>query len=328
MGVTADFIPERELRTMNPDMLCVQIAAKQHGLITREQALAAGLSPDAIARRLERGHWSVFFAGIYVIGGAPRTWWQELWAAKLWAGDGAFFTGRTGALLNRLDGVRDNAVEITAPRKYRAPAAQVSVRFTSRPPKRLEIIDRLEVAPTERLLVDLAAVEYKLRVELALDDALRKKKTTVPAMHDFLASDGHGLWGCGKMRRLLADRPVDAVILASKLENKFIALLEHSSLPPVVRHHEVTLANGVPTELDFAYPHVKVAPETDGYRFHSGRLRWQHDLDRMNALAEIGWLLLKFSWYDVENRPDYVISKIRTTIAQREKLFRANLRYP
>jgi hypothetical protein len=314
--------------TVSPDMRCVRLAAKQHGLITRAQALAAGLSADAIARRLERGHWSVFLAGLYVVGGAPRSWWQELWAAKLWAGDSGYFTGRTGILLNRLDGVSRNAVEITVPRKYRTPTPNVNLRFTTRPPRRLDIIDGLPVAPAERLLLDLAAVEYKFRLELAIDDALRKRKTTLPALHAFLERDGHGLWGCGKMRQLLADRPLDEVILASKLEEKFAQLLKDGPLPPVVRHHEVALASGIPTELDFAYPHVKVAPETDGYRWHSGRLQWQHDLDRQNALAEIGWLLLKFTWRDVERRPSYVISRLRSTIASRERLFRDNLLHP
>jgi hypothetical protein len=204
----------------------------------------------------------------------------------------------------------------------------VRLRFTSRPPTELDIINGLPVAPIERVLLDLCAVEYKFRTELALDDALRKERTTVARLHAFVTAEGRGLWGCKRLRRLLVDRPMDAVILASELEKRFAPLLDDDVLPKVTRHHEIFLTSGIPTELDFAYPHVKVAPEPDGYRWHTGRAQWQHDLDRQNALAEVGWLLLRFSWHDITRRPDYVVSKIRSTIAERESLFRDDPLHP
>jgi hypothetical protein len=313
---------------MNPDARCVHIASSQHGVISRAQALGAGITDDGILRRLKRGQWNLYYAGIYIVGGAPSSWFQSLWAARLWADHDAYFTGRTGALLNRLDGIRDGAVEVTSPHKCRTPAPEVRVRFTSRPPSHLTIINALPVAPIERVLLDLMAVEYKARAELALDDAIRKEKTTVAGLHAFIATEGQGLWGVKRFRQLIAERPIDEIVLASELEKKFAPLLEDQSLPPVTRHHEVFLANGIPIELDFAYPHVKVAPEPDGYRWHTGRARWQHDLERQNALAEIGWLLLKFSWRDINRRPDYVITTLRRTIAEREALFRTSLRHP
>jgi very-short-patch-repair endonuclease len=321
MFITAAYAIKRDRRAVSPDVRCIRIAAKQHGLITRAQALAAGMTDDSIMRRLVRGHWSLLFEGIYVVGGAPETWDRTLWGAKLWAGNDGYFSGRTGALLNRLDGVYEPVVEMTLTERSLPPDPAFHFRFTSRPPDHLEIINGLTVAPIERVLVDLAAVERPWRVEFALDDALRKGKTSMTALHGFVASDGRQLWGCKMVRRLLSDRPMDDVTLASKLEDKFARLLKHTLLPPVVRHHEVTLSNGIPKELDFAYPHVKVAPETDGYRWHSGRMRWQEDLDKLNALAEIGWLLLKFSWRDVDRRPWYVISKLAATITERERFF-------
>jgi very-short-patch-repair endonuclease len=68
--------------------------------------------------------------------------------------------------------------------------------------------------------------------------------------------------------------------------------------------------SGVPADVDFAWPEAKLAVEVDGYRWHSGRQQWQNDMQRQNALAEVGWLVLRFSWYDVTNRPDYVIRTI------------------
>jgi very-short-patch-repair endonuclease len=281
-----------------------------------------GMTNDAISRRVARGQWIRLYENVYVVGGAPDTWHRSLWGARLWAGDEGYFTGRTGVLLNRLDGVYERVVEMTLTERSLPPDPCFMFRFTGRPPSHLEVIDGLPVAPIERVLVDLAAIDRPWRVELALDDALRKGRTNIEALNAFLMDEGRGLWGCKRLRRLLAYRPSEDIILASQLEKKFIRLLNNSSLPPIVRHHPVTLRSGVPTEIDFAYPHVKLGPETDGYRWHSGRMRWQHDLDRHNALAEIGWLLLKFSWQDVTRRPDYVIAKIRRTIAEREPFFR------
>jgi very-short-patch-repair endonuclease len=61
----------------------------------------------------------------------------------------------------------------------------------------------------------------------------------------------------------------------------------------------------------FAYPQARLAIETDGYGYHSGRRRWQHDLARRNAITLLGWRVIHVTWDDLVRRPDAVIATVR-----------------
>ncbi|MEZ0579568.1 type IV toxin-antitoxin system AbiEi family antitoxin domain-containing protein [Nocardioides sp. MH1] len=55
----------------------------QDGVISRQQALAAGLAPHAIARLLRRREWAPVHPGVYVDHTGPLSWRQRAWAAVL-----------------------------------------------------------------------------------------------------------------------------------------------------------------------------------------------------------------------------------------------------
>ena len=63
-------------------------ACRQAGVISRQQLLAAGLTSQMIATRLERGRWQQLHWGVYAVftGPPPRAAW--LWAAVLRVGPG------------------------------------------------------------------------------------------------------------------------------------------------------------------------------------------------------------------------------------------------
>lgn len=57
------------------------VAERQHGLITRAQALAKGLAAGAIRGRLRAGAWERGHAAVYRVAGSGRTWKQSLMAS-------------------------------------------------------------------------------------------------------------------------------------------------------------------------------------------------------------------------------------------------------
>jgi very-short-patch-repair endonuclease len=130
-------------------------------------------------------------------------------------------------------------------------------------------------------------------------------------------SGGRGRKGSALLRALLEERSDGRARSHSRLEIKLDGILRHSAVPRYFRQFEVMTRSGTPADIDFAWPEAKLAVEVDGYRWHSGRQQWQNDMQRQNALAEIGWLVLRFSWYDVTNRPDYVIRTIMEAYGQR-----------
>nr|MDT0664507.1 type IV toxin-antitoxin system AbiEi family antitoxin domain-containing protein [Micromonospora sp. DSM 115978] len=59
----------------DPEAL-VSLACRQDGLVTRTQALAAGLTRRAISHRLTSGRWTALLPGVYLTEGdaTPRAW--------------------------------------------------------------------------------------------------------------------------------------------------------------------------------------------------------------------------------------------------------------
>ncbi len=67
---------------------------------------------------------------------------------------------------------------------------------------------------------------------------------------------------------------------------------------------------GLVAVVDFAYPDLKLAIEADGYRWHTGRIRWEHDLARRNRLTALGWRTLHVTWSDIEQRSEELMARI------------------
>jgi hypothetical protein len=64
-------------------------ARDQAGVVTRQQALGAGMSDGAIVARIKFGRWQRVHFGVYATFTGPMTRDAQLWAAVLAAGPGA-----------------------------------------------------------------------------------------------------------------------------------------------------------------------------------------------------------------------------------------------
>ena len=96
-----------------------KLAARQYGVVSRKQAIALGLSPFAISRRVMAGKLREVLPGVYAIPGVPRSYCQRLMAAILWAGEGAVACHRAAASLYDLDGFTAAPVESQSSRAGR-----------------------------------------------------------------------------------------------------------------------------------------------------------------------------------------------------------------
>jgi very-short-patch-repair endonuclease len=63
--------------------------------------------------------------------------------------------------------------------------------------------------------------------------------------------------------------------------------------------------------IDVAFPKSKVAIEVDGFAFHSDSEDFHADRKRQNAIALLGWQVLRFTWLDLTEYPQRVIAEIR-----------------
>ena len=87
------------------------MAVVQHGLITRAQAVAEGMSGAGCDRRVATGAWERMHRGVFRLAGAPRTWEQSLVAVCL-AIPSSTASHRAAAALWALPGI-DRRLEVT-----------------------------------------------------------------------------------------------------------------------------------------------------------------------------------------------------------------------
>jgi hypothetical protein len=66
-----------------------ELLERQSGVISRRQALGAGLKPHDIQRLLRRKEWSRMFDGVFVTHTGEPTWLRRAWAGVLFAAPAA-----------------------------------------------------------------------------------------------------------------------------------------------------------------------------------------------------------------------------------------------
>ena len=282
----------------------LEVAADQYGIVSRRDLKMSGLSAQAIRRRVLNGQLEELRPNAFRVPGAPRCWHQELMAVQVWAGPQSRISHRAAARLMQLDAFDEEILEITTTRRLRT-ADEVIIHQTPllRPYDRT-FIGPLVVTTAARTLLDLGGVADIDQVEDALEDALRRRLTTLAALYWELKQEGgRGLPGSRILAKLLHARPRNYVPMASALEVRIDRVLRVTHLPPYVRQYVVNTRVGV-RRPDFAFPQYTVAVEGDGYRQHGGRKAWVYDTQRARALEALGWDIVHVTWEDICHRRD------------------------
>lgn len=291
----------------------VAIARRQHGLITREQALAHGVSASTISRRVAAGRWERRRPGVYVVGAAPATWTQRVLAAVLVVGSGALASHRTAARLwdlversgrielllgddvhRRLDGVTMHRSRHLADRDR---AVRDGVPCTSLARTIIDAASSADRALVGRW-VDIGIRDHGLTIR---EVATRASQLAVPGRRMppslvqalALRSDGHD-----PGRSALEGRVLEAVALAG--------------LPEPARQWPFLRADGSDGFIDLAYPDAMVAIELDGWAEHGLRSAFDADRVRGNELVLAGWRLLRFTWTMTD---DEIVAAIAASLA-------------
>jgi len=294
-------------------------AAERHGVVSRREAMDLGATPRMIHWRLATGRWQELHPGVYRLAGAPRTWRQHVLAACISCGLKAFASHRAAGALRHLDGVEQGRIEVTVLRGARTRRTGVLIHETpSIPEIDVEVVDSIPATAPTRTLIDLAALIPKDAVEAALDDALRRGLTSLPRLSWRLGDLARrGRPGVAVIRALI-DARTDAPVPGSALEKRFEALVRRARLPVPVPQHAIRVRGKLIALVDFAYPEIRLAIEVDGYRWHSGRARWEHDLARRNRLTSIGWRVIHVTLRQLQTRPDDVAQTIAAAMAEQE----------
>ena len=300
---------------MLPATKLARRAAAQHGLITRDQAVACGLSEDWLERSTLRGRFDRVHPGVYAVGGAPPTWEHRVLAAVL-ACDGVASHRSAG----RLWGLGDwDHVETTVLRPRHPRLRRVVVHRTMDLDQR-HTTRRLGIPVTNpmRTLVDLGAVVSEAQVADAVERALIARVCSATAIERTLDDVARrGRRGAGVIRRVMDERALGHARPDGLLEARMARLLRERGLPAPHFQFHVRRHGRLIARVDFAYPDIRLAIEVDGFEVFGTPSAFQHDVERQNRLVAAGWTVLRFTWRDVVSRPDWVVAQITELLRDR-----------
>jgi very-short-patch-repair endonuclease len=299
-----------------------RIAARQHGLVTREQALGAGASLDLVEHRLRSGRWERCGPTVYRLLGCRVTWQQRALAACLDAGPGSFVSHRAAAVLWGISGFRPGRIEVTVPANRNSRSSLALVHRSMEVPRSDRTIrDGIPVSRPSRMIIDLAATTGKGALEEAVDDVLCRRLVS-PGELNRRAQEMGRRRGSATLRSILspwippaeADPSVrdNTGLPANVAEMRIARMLIAHRLPRPVHQHEIRDSRGrFVARVDLAYPEARIAIEVDGFRWHAGRGPFRSDRVRGNRIEGEGWRLLRATTEDTHSGDDLCRSVAR-----------------
>lgn len=297
------------------DRACAQLAEGQRGYLSTAQAIACGLSPSGLSRRVASGALIVVYPGVLRLPGVPDSWEGRLTAALLSCGSGSFVSHRSAGALWELDGVEPGFVEISAylPRRRRGVIVH-RLRRGDRPGLRFRY--GFPVTSVERTILDLCGTIGPQRAGLAVDDALRKRMTILDRLWDVWESDGgSGRKGTRAMRTVLGLRDDRDGLLQSKMETRMLRILKRIEPDKLVPQF-VILDGSRTYRPDFAYPYARLGIECLSIKWHLG-VEWiKKDAARDRRLKLLGWTILYFTWDEIFLEPERVEVEVRAALAR------------
>ncbi len=287
-------------------MTLERILVRQAGVITLAQAVACGISADAVRRRVRAGTWRELHRCVYLVGGHRLTDEARVRAGWMWAqAAGAVVTGPAAAFWHGMLERAPVPVELTLPRgRHRQDRPGVVLRRRDLPAPDVGTVRGISVAAPP-----LAALETALvvpRGSVFLDRALQRHVRFAAVYRCYCRGVGrHGSAAAGRMLIAAADRA------DSEAERLLVRLLRAAGIDGWVLGHPFG-----PYRIDLAFPVEKVAVEVDGWAYHVDAERFRADRRKGNALTRGRWDLLRYPWHALDGQPAECVAEIAGTLAE------------
>src|SRR2546421_5020497 len=99
----------------NPDAVIARIAARQHGSVSVQQLIAAGISKDTVFNRVKAARLHRIHRGVYAVGHAGLSNEGRWMAAVMACGEGAVLSRTSAAALWGLLPAGRGAIDVTVP---------------------------------------------------------------------------------------------------------------------------------------------------------------------------------------------------------------------
>lgn len=289
-----------------------RVASRQCGLVLREQLMAAGVAPGAIAHRVGNGSLAVMHRGVYLVGhDALAPYAREMAAALRYRGRAVLSHRSAGAIWGVLP-QPSRVVDLTV----------VGADIRSSPGIRVtrtEVLDRrdfrwrhgLPVTAPARTVLDLAGgLDDDIEIERAVAELRVQGLARGPELTAAMDRSPTRK-GVARLRRLMAAEQGPA-LTRSKAERILRRMCDQAQLP-----RPVSSAKPCGFEVDFLWPDAGLVVEFDGGAFHRHPRAFERDRRRDQILVAAGYRVIRVTWRQLTEEPIAVMVRIGQALVLR-----------
>jgi hypothetical protein len=290
-----------------------RLLIQQLDVISRRQALAAGVTDNALRHWLRLGGpWRGLLPGVYMAAtGAPTTLQQEM-AALLYAGPGSVITGPAALRSHRIRTELTEFVDVLVPStRQRRNTNFVRLHRTSRMPARIWEAGPVRYVPASRAVADAVRAMTSLRdVRAVVADAVQRDRCTIKTLATEL-SQGSAK-GSMLFREALAD-VADGI--RSAAEGDLRDLLARSGLPMPLFNPSLYDEHGnFVARPDAWWPELGIAVEVDSKQWHTSPEDHAKTLARGRRMARYQIVVLRFTPRQIRSQPTEVRNDIKAAL--------------
>ncbi len=292
-----------------PDVQIAALAARQRGVVHRNQLLALGLHRSAIARRVASGRLHVVLPRVLAVGHVALPVGGRELAAMLWRGPTSVLSHSTAAWILGL-GPASATVHVSS--SAGGTASRIGVR-THRPrrldPVDVELRDGFRVTAAPRTLLDLADCETQQDFEHRVAEARYRRLVSDEELRDVATRHPHRRGAKALTDVLDAER--EPAFTRSRAERAFRNVLKRAGL-----QFPRTNAHVIGFEVDAFWADERLVVEIDGYEAHRGRQAFERDRRKAAALEAAGYRVLRVSWRQIKDQPEMVAAVVAAALAR------------
>ena len=310
MGCMTKRPPERDKRRTRAaiEAAIAEIATQQRGLVRLEQLVALGLDRRAVTRLVRSGRLHRIHRGVYAVGHAALSREARWLAASMASGEGAALGRRSAGLQWGVSRHHAPLIEVVVPRQRRAQRGIQLLTSRGLHADDVTMHDGIPVTTVARTLVDLTDVLTPHQLTRVIREAefrrLFDAADTAAAM--VRARGRHRL---GVLEQAIAMYLDGAGGTKSANEDAFVPLAHRAGLGEPRSNARVA---GI--EVDFSWPGLPLVVEIDGGQHALLPIRRDDDW-RDDWLRGAGYTVLRFSEFELAQRPEGIVAALRASCA-------------
>jgi hypothetical protein len=297
---------------LDEDALQGRLAA-QHGVISRAQTAACGMTPGTLRHRVRPGGpWRALLPGVYLANtGTPGRAQLDM-AALLHAGRGSVISGLAALSRHGVRTPRTDVVDVLVPTsRIRRDGPFVRVHRTTLMPPRVCYSGPIQYTLAPRAVADAARwLPEAGAVRGIVADAVQRGLCPLDRLTEELTAGP--VRGSALLRQALAEVTAGARSVA---EGDFLLLIKRARLPEPMLNARLFAGETFIAAPDCWWPRAGLAAEVDSQEWHLSPGDWARTLARHRRMTSYGITVLHVTPGQIARDPKGVVRDLAAALA-------------